>query len=125
MNSTEKYIRRALDLAHLGSGSVAPNPMVGAVIVHNDRIIGEGWHQEYGKAHAEVNAVNSVLPKDEALLKEATMYVSLEPCTIFGRTPPCANLIIDKIIPNVVISTVDKTDAVNGTSQSVLEGAGV
>lgn len=117
-------MQRAFDLARLGAEKAAPNPMVGAVIVYNDRIIGEGWFKEDGTSHAEVNAVASVQQKDRHLLKEATMYVSLEPCTIFGRTPPCTNLIIKEQIPKVVISTVDHTEGVNGTSQAVLEAAG-
>src|SRR3954447_24611612 len=88
----EKYMLRALQLAKLGGVQVAPNPLVGAVIVHNDRIIGEGFHQKYGEAHAEVNAVNSV--KDKSLLREATIYVTLEPCAHFGKTPPCADLLV-------------------------------
>lgn len=83
---------RALQLAEIGRGSVSPNPMVGCVIVHNDVIIGEGWHKKYGDWHAEVNAVNSV--KDKTLLSEATAYVTLEPCSHFGKTPPCADLLV-------------------------------
>ena len=92
MNSDEKYMLRALQLAALGGVSVAPNPMVGCVIVYNDQIIGEGYHKKYGEAHAEVNAVDSVA--DKTLLAQATIYVTLEPCAHHGKTPPCANLIV-------------------------------
>ena len=91
----EKYIHRCLELAKLGAGSVSPNPMVGAVIVHENQIIGEGYHALFGDAHAEVNAVNSV--KNPSLLKNSTIYVSLEPCSHFGKTPPCADLILSLI----------------------------
>src|SRR4051812_16193569 len=93
MISDEQYMQRAIDLALLGGVNVAPNPMVGAVIVHNGRIIGEGYHKKYGGPHAEVNAVNSVA--DKSLLKAATIYVSLEPCAHFGKTPPCADLLVE------------------------------
>jgi diaminohydroxyphosphoribosylaminopyrimidine deaminase / 5-amino-6-(5-phosphoribosylamino)uracil reductase len=88
----ELYMRRALQLAEYGRGVVSPNPLVGSVIVHNDLIIGEGWHREFGGPHAEVNAVNSVT--DRSLLKESTVYVNLEPCSHYGKTPPCADLLI-------------------------------
>ena len=91
----EKYMRRALQLARGGEGRAAPNPMVGAVVVANGRIIGEGFHRTYGGPHAEVNAIASVLPEDRELLSEATIYVTLEPCSHYGKTPPCAKLIID------------------------------
>src|ERR1700761_7891794 len=97
MPSHQLYMQRCIELAALGMGNVSPNPMVGAVIVHQDKIIGEGYHQQYGQAHAEVNAVNDVLSKyDNAddLLKNSTIYVSLEPCAHYGKTPPCADLII-------------------------------
>ena len=92
MQIEEKYMARCIALARKGAGSTSPNPMVGAVIVHNGRIIGEGYHRRCGEAHAEVNAIRAV--KDESLLPESTIYVSLEPCTHFGNTPPCADLII-------------------------------
>ncbi len=101
MNIHEKYIKRCIELAKNGLGATYPNPLVGSVIVHKDRIIGEGWHQKAGAPHAEVNAVNSV--KDESLLKKSTIYVSLEPCSHFGKTPPCSDLIIAKGIKKVVI----------------------
>ena len=92
---------RCIELAKKGIGYVAPNPMVGCVIVHNDQVIGEGYHQKFGEAHAEVNAINSVANKE--LLKESTIIVSLEPCSHYGKTPPCSDLIIEKQIPKVVI----------------------
>ena len=97
MTKDEKYIRRCIQLARNGMCNAAPNPMVGAVIVCNDRIIGEGYHVRCGEGHAEVNAIRSV--KDESLLKKSTIYVSLEPCSHYGKTPPCADLIISKGIP--------------------------
>ena len=100
MTKDEKYMARCIQLAQNGLCNAAPNPMVGAVIVYNDRIIGEGYHARCGEAHAEVNAIRSV--KEESLLKEATIYVSLEPCSHYGKTPPCADLIIKKGIPRVV-----------------------
>ena len=96
MSPYEKYMRRCLELAALGIGNISPNPMVGAVIVHDGIIIGEGYHQQYGQAHAEVNAVNQVLERfenAEELLKNSIIYVSLEPCAHYGKTPPCADLI--------------------------------
>lgn len=119
----EKYMRRCLQLAQNGKGFVSPNPMVGAVIVHGDKIIGEGYHRIYGKPHAEVNAINSV--KDKALLKESTIYVSLEPCSHYGKTPPCAQLIIDSGIPRVVVACLDPYPAVSGRGMKMLQNAGV
>ena len=101
----EKMMLRAIELALSGMGNVAPNPMVGCVIVHNNIIIGEGYHREYGEAHAEVNAVNSV--KNKELLKESTLYVTLEPCSHYGKTPPCSDLILHYEIPYVVVGTID------------------
>lgn len=105
-------MQRCLDLARNGLGSVAPNPMVGAVIVHNDRIIGEGFHTGYGKPHAEVEAVNQV--KDQSLLQDSTLYVNLEPCNHQGKTPPCTNLILDKGIGKVVIGQTDPNSTAGG-----------
>lgn len=120
----ERYMRRALQLAALGLGHASPNPMVGAVIVAQDgRIIGEGWHRRCGEGHAEVNAVASVA--DEAELRTATMYVTLEPCSHWGRTPPCAKLIIDKKIPRVVVAATDPFPAVSGRGIAMLREAGV
>ena len=124
MSQEELYIKRCFDLAKLGLGKVSPNPLVGAVIVHNDRIIGEGFHAEYGKAHAEVNAIASVREEDKKLLKEATIYISLEPCCIHVNTPPCTDLIIKNKIPEVVFSSIDKTPEVNGKSVQLLKEAG-
>lgn len=114
---------RALELAERGRPTVSPNPMVGCVIVHNDTIIGEGFHRNYGDAHAEVNAINSV--KDIHLLKEATLYVTLEPCSHFGKTPPCANLIVNKGIPKVVVCNKDPNPLVAGKGIEILRNAGI
>ncbi|XOV67070.1 MAG: bifunctional diaminohydroxyphosphoribosylaminopyrimidine deaminase/5-amino-6-(5-phosphoribosylamino)uracil reductase RibD [Fluviicola sp.] len=123
MNSDEKYMRRALELAVLGAGYVAPNPMVGAVVVHNDKIVGEGYHQKYGEAHAEVNAINAV--KQPEILPECTIYVSLEPCAHFGKTPPCADLIIAENLKRVVIGCGDSFDQVDGKGIRRLREAGI
>jgi diaminohydroxyphosphoribosylaminopyrimidine deaminase/5-amino-6-(5-phosphoribosylamino)uracil reductase len=117
-----KFMVRALELAEVGKGNVAPNPMVGCVIVNNGKIIGEGYHQEYGKVHAEVNAINSV--KNRELLPESTLYVVLEPCSHFGKTPPCSDLIVKEKIPNVVIGTSDPFDKVAGSGIEKLKKAG-
>ncbi len=122
MHTHESYIRRCLALAKNGFGKTYPNPMVGSVLVYKDTIIGEGWHQKAGEAHAEVNAIQSV--KDPALLKKATIYVSLEPCSHFGKTPPCADLIIAKKIPKVVIGCLDPNDKVAGRGVKKLLEAG-
>jgi diaminohydroxyphosphoribosylaminopyrimidine deaminase/5-amino-6-(5-phosphoribosylamino)uracil reductase len=116
-------MQRCLQLAEKGLGYVAPNPMVGCVIVHNGKIIGEGFHEKYGEAHAEVNAIRSV--KDETLLPEATLYVNLEPCSHFGKTPPCANLIIEKKIKRVVIGSYDPNPLVAGKGIALLQEQGV
>ncbi len=121
-------MRRCIELAQLGAGSVSPNPMVGAVIVHNDRIIGQGFHRQYGKAHAEVNAVASVFATHadaEQLLKESAMYVGLEPCAHHGKTPPCADLIIRHEIPKVIIGSPDPFEQVNGRGVRKLQEAGI
>lgn len=120
----EIYMRRALRLARHGELDASPNPMVGAVIVTPEgRIIGEGWHRKYGEGHAEVNAIASV--SDESLLRECTMYVTLEPCSHYGKTPPCAELIIRKRIPRVVIGTADPFAKVSGRGIAMLRDAGV
>ena len=120
----ERYMRRALQLARLGAGHTSPNPMVGAVIVGPDgTIIGEGWHRKCGEAHAEVNAVASV--KDTHLLKDSTIYVTLEPCSHYGKTPPCANMIIERGIPRVVVGTLDPFVKVAGRGVAMLREAGV
>ena len=113
MKIHQKYIKRCIELAKNGLGTTYPNPLVGSVIVYNDEIIGEGWHRKSGEPHAEVNAINSV--KDKSLLSKATIYVSLEPCSHFGKTPPCCDLIIANKIPNVVIGTIDPFAKVAGT----------
>lgn len=118
-------MKRCFDLARLGAGKVSPNPMVGSVLVYDDRIIGEGWHQQYGAAHAEVNAVNSVKPEDRHLISQSTLYVSLEPCNIFGKTPPCTHLIVQHHIPKVVISCLDQTPEVAGKGVELLRASGV
>lgn len=117
------WMERALQLASLGLGNVQPNPMVGAVIVHQNQIIGEGWHHKYGEPHAEVNAIHSV--KDKSLLSKSTMYVTLEPCTHFGKTPPCAELICKHKIPRVVIANKDPNEKVNGKGIKQLQHAGI
>ena len=123
MKIHEKFIKRCIDLAENGLGTTYPNPLVGSVIVYQDKIIGEGWHKKAGEPHAEVNAINSV--KDKSLLKKATIYVSLEPCSHFGKTPPCCNLIIENEIPNVVIGTIDPNVKVAGNGIKKLIEAGI
>ena len=110
----EKYMRRCIQLAMNGRQNAKPNPMVGAVIEAEGRIIGEGYHVRCGEGHAEVNAFASVRPEDEPRLREATMYVSLEPCSHYGKTPPCADLIIKKGIRRVVVGCVDEFAEVQG-----------
>lgn len=124
MTTDEKYMRRALQLARLGRGSVHTNPMVGAVIVHNGRIIGEGFHRRYGEGHAEVNAVASVSAADAVLLPESTIYVTLEPCSHYGKTPPCSKLIIDKGIRRIVVGSLDPFPEVSGRGIRMLREAG-
>lgn len=114
---------RCIELAKLGAGSVSPNPMVGCVIVCHGKIIGEGFHQCFGEPHAEVNAINSV--KNQELLKQSTLYVSLEPCSHFGKTPPCSVLIISKNIPEVIIGILDPFDEIAGRGVEHLKRAGV
>ncbi len=123
MSNHETYMKRCLDLAVKGLGQVAPNPMVGCVIVCKGEIIGEGYHEKYGEGHAEVNAVNSV--KDKELLKQATLYVNLEPCSHYGKTPPCAELIIEHKIPYVVIGSIDTNSLVSGKGIEKLTKAGI
>lgn len=119
------FILRCIELARNGGKKVSPNPMVGSVLVENNKIIGEGFHEEYGKAHAEVNAFLQV--KEEYLhrIKDATLYVSLEPCNVFGKTPPCTNLIIEKKVKKVAISALDDSPEVNGKGISLLENHGI
>jgi diaminohydroxyphosphoribosylaminopyrimidine deaminase / 5-amino-6-(5-phosphoribosylamino)uracil reductase len=119
----EKYMKRCIEIAKNGLSVAMPNPSVGAVIVHNDNIIGEGFTSEFGGNHAEVNAINAV--KDKSLLSESTIYVSLEPCSHFGKTPPCCNLIIDSKIPNVVVGTLDSNKKVLGKGIEALKKSGI
>lgn len=119
----EIYMQRCVQLALNGLGRVSPNPMVGAVIVHEGKVIGEGWHQRAGEPHAEVNAINSVV--DQSLLSESVIYVSLEPCAHFGKTPPCSDLIVEKKIPKAVIGCRDPFSEVNGKGIEKLRNAGV
>ena len=121
-NDFQKYMQRCIDLAKLGERRVAPNPMVGSVIVHKDKIIGEGYHCLYGGPHAEVNAINALTNKE--LLKDATLFVNLEPCAHFGKTPPCSDLIVQMQIPRVVIGTIDPFAQVAGKGIEKLEKAG-
>jgi len=121
--SDELYIKRCIELARKAIGKTYPNPLVGCVIVHNGKIIGEGFHQKAGENHAEINAINSV--KNPDLLPESTIYVSLEPCSHFGKTPPCANKIIEIGFKKVVIGTLDFHEKVNGKGKHLIENAGI
>ena len=117
------FMQRCLELAALGKGNVAPNPLVGAVLVVDNTIIGEGYHQYYGANHAEVNAIASV--KDTSLLKNATLYVNLEPCAHIGKTPPCADLVIASGIPKVVVAQLDPFEQVAGKGIEKMRAAGI
>lgn len=119
----EHFMLRSIELAERGAGYVSPNPLVGCVIVHQGKIIGEGFHQRFGEAHAEVNAISAV--KDKALLKDSTLYVTLEPCCHHGKTPPCTDLIIQHKIPTVVIGSVDPYEKVSGQGIQQLRNAGI
>ncbi|MBD5355634.1 MAG: bifunctional diaminohydroxyphosphoribosylaminopyrimidine deaminase/5-amino-6-(5-phosphoribosylamino)uracil reductase RibD [Bacteroides sp.] len=121
----DKYMRRALQLARGGEGRVAPNPMVGAVVVADGKIIGEGFHATYGGPHAEVNAIASVKKSDRHLLAKSTIYVTLEPCSHYGKTPPCAKLIIETGIPKVVTGAPDPNPLVSGRGIKMLREAGI
>jgi diaminohydroxyphosphoribosylaminopyrimidine deaminase / 5-amino-6-(5-phosphoribosylamino)uracil reductase len=124
----QKYMHRCIQLARKGAGNVAPNPLVGALLVYDNRIIGEGWHQKYGEAHAEVNCINDALVHpsvSEASISSSTLYVSLEPCAHYGKTPPCTDLIIKHKIAKVVIGCRDPFPAVNGKGIEKLQAAGV
>ncbi|RYY15177.1 MAG: bifunctional diaminohydroxyphosphoribosylaminopyrimidine deaminase/5-amino-6-(5-phosphoribosylamino)uracil reductase RibD, partial [Chitinophagaceae bacterium] len=125
MKEHKLYMRRAIELAKLGAGNTGSNPMVGAVLVYNDRIIGEGYHRKYGEAHAEVNCLEAVDAADEVFVAESTMYVSLEPCCHYGKTPPCADLIIAKGLKKVVIGCRDPFPRVNGKGIEKLNKAGI
>jgi len=119
------YMHRCLQLAKLGSGYVAPNPLVGALLVYENRIIGEGYHEMYGGPHAEVNCIASVKTEDQSLIAFSTLYVSLEPCAHYGKTPPCSNLIIQHKIPKVVVGCRDPFPKVNGKGIEQLQNAGI
>lgn len=118
-------MQRCIELAAKGKGYTTPNPLVGSVLVYKNCIIGEGYHQVYGKSHAEVNCINSVAQHCQQLIKDAVLYVSLEPCAHFGKTPPCADLIIENNIPKVVIGSLDPFSAVNGKGIDKLKAAGI
>lgn len=119
------YMQRCLDLALLGNGYTSPNPMVGAVLVYQNRIIGEGYHQQYGQAHAEVNCIQSVHKNDSPLIPDSTLYVSLEPCAHTGKTPPCTDLILKEGIKKIVVACRDKAMHVNGKGIDRLRNNGV
>jgi diaminohydroxyphosphoribosylaminopyrimidine deaminase / 5-amino-6-(5-phosphoribosylamino)uracil reductase len=123
MTSDELFMQRAFDLAHRGVGCVSPNPRVGCVVVYREEIIGEGWHRKFGEAHAEVHAVASV--ENSALLPESTVYVNLEPCSHFGKTPPCADLLIKHHVKKVVIANEDSNPQVAGNGIRKLREAGI
>ncbi|PWK21859.1 diaminohydroxyphosphoribosylaminopyrimidine deaminase [Arcicella aurantiaca] len=123
IHHSQLYMKRALQMARLGAGYVSPNPMVGCVIVHNGKIIGEGWHKKYGEGHAEVNAVNSV--EDKSLLSESEVYVTLEPCSHYGKTPPCADLLIKHHVKKVIICNLDPNPLVAGKGIEKLRQAGI
>jgi diaminohydroxyphosphoribosylaminopyrimidine deaminase/5-amino-6-(5-phosphoribosylamino)uracil reductase len=125
MPSSEQFMSRCIQLAKLGAGNVAPNPMVGAVLVFDNKIIGEGYHQRYGEAHAEVNCINSVKEENKHLIEKSTIFVSLEPCSHYGKTPPCADLIIKNKIRKVVIGTKDINKKVAGKGIEKLKNAGL
>lgn len=119
----EMHMKRCMELAQKGLGKTYPNPLVGSVIVHNDKIIGEGYHEKAGENHAEINAINSV--QNKSLLREATIYVSLEPCSHFGKTPPCATKIVEMGFKKVVIGTLDVHEKVDGKGKQILDQAGI
>ncbi|MDC0201821.1 bifunctional diaminohydroxyphosphoribosylaminopyrimidine deaminase/5-amino-6-(5-phosphoribosylamino)uracil reductase RibD [Flavobacteriales bacterium] len=123
MQNEEFFLNKCIEIARLGIGNVSPNPMVGSVIVHNGEIIGEGYHKSYGSNHAEVNAINNV--KDKSILSKCTLYVNLEPCSHFGKTPPCSDLIIKHKISKVVIGCVDTYSEVNGKGIEKMRNAGI
>lgn len=125
MQEHECYMQRCLQLAVEGLGNVAPNPLVGAVIVHEGEIIGEGYHRQFGGPHAEVEAIQNVPSERKHLLAHATLYVSLEPCAHYGKTPPCTQLILMHKIPRVVIGCIDPFNEVNGAGVKQLQNAGV
>jgi diaminohydroxyphosphoribosylaminopyrimidine deaminase / 5-amino-6-(5-phosphoribosylamino)uracil reductase len=119
----ELFMKRVFELASIGRGDVSPNPMVGSVVVHAGKIIGEGWHKKYGGPHAEVNAIRSV--DDKSVLKESTVYVNLEPCSHFGKTPPCADMLIAHQVKKVVVANLDSNPLVAGQGMEKLRQAGI
>lgn len=119
------FIQRCFDLAQRGVGLVAPNPLVGAVLVYDGKIIAEGWHQKYGEAHAEVNCLNNVKEEDKHLIEQSTLYVNLEPCSHYGKTPPCADLVIVNRVPRLVFANTDPNPLVAGKGLDRLRKAGV
>ena len=121
----EHYIKLCLDLAQRAKGHTAPNPMVGAVLVHNERVIGEGWHHYYGADHAEVNCLKNVAATDKYLIPESTMFVNLEPCAHYGITPPCANRLVQEKVKRVVIANNDPFEQVNGRGIDILNDGGI
>src|SRR5205809_5573539 len=121
LQQDEQYMQRCIQLAKLGAGHVAPNPVVGAVLVYENRIIGEGYHKKYGEAHAEVNCIASVKNSEKELVARSTLYVSLEPCAHYGKTPPCSDLIIRNKIPRVVIGCRDPFSEVDGKGIETLK----
>lgn len=125
MIDDEIYMRRCIELAELGAGNVAPNPMVGAILVYDDKVIGEGYHEKFGEAHAEVNCISSVNESNKQFIENSIIYVSLEPCAHFGKTPPCVDLIIQKNIKHVVIGCRDSFEKVNGAGINKLIAAGI
>ncbi|MDE3125373.1 MAG: bifunctional diaminohydroxyphosphoribosylaminopyrimidine deaminase/5-amino-6-(5-phosphoribosylamino)uracil reductase RibD [Bacteroidota bacterium] len=125
MERDQFYMQRCIQLAKMANGYAKPNPMVGAVLVYNDTIIGEGYHQQYGGPHAEVNCINSVAENNKHLISKSTLYVSLEPCAHYGKTPPCSLLIIQNQIPKVVIGMQDPFAQVNGKGIDQLKAAGI
>jgi diaminohydroxyphosphoribosylaminopyrimidine deaminase / 5-amino-6-(5-phosphoribosylamino)uracil reductase len=125
MIAKDQYMLRALQLAGLGAGMVSPNPMVGAVLVYQDRVIGEGWHERYGGPHAEVNCLRNVADADRIYIRESTLYVTLEPCHHHGKTPPCVDLVLREKIPHVVIAHTDPNPLTAGRSVARLRAAGV
>lgn len=122
-HTDELFMQRALELALLGSGYVSPNPLVGCVIVHDGKIIGEGWHKKFGGPHAEVNAVNSV--SNKSVLKESSVYVTLEPCSHVGKTPPCSDMLIEHRVKKVVVANLDSNPLVNGEGLHKLRASGI
>jgi diaminohydroxyphosphoribosylaminopyrimidine deaminase/5-amino-6-(5-phosphoribosylamino)uracil reductase len=119
----EVFMQRTFELALLGKGNVSPNPLVGSVIVHDGKIIGEGWHKKYGEAHAEVNAVRSV--EDKSMLAQSTVYVNLEPCSHTGKTPPCADMLMEHKVKKVVVANLDSNPLVAGNGIKKLRAAGI